>query len=159
MARAQISCRQYHASWLPLKDAGVVLGTSSVDELNDYSVVLWVRYGTFDALLTGDADSHVQEDMLVPLRQGYEGQALNELELLKVPHHGSKTAMTLDFLDALRPQLAIISVGKNSYGHPAEETLVMLKRIGARVLRTDVTGDIELVSDGKQWTVISTRDS
>ncbi len=145
-----------------------VLGTSIVGEpspnavglgeLNDYSVVLWLRYGSFDALFPGDADTHVEEKYrgtrLAPLRQGSEGQADDRVELLKVPHHGSKTGMTETFLDWLKPQLAVISVGKNSYGHPAEETVRQLRQKDSKILRTDEEGDIELVSDGKGWKMI-----
>lgn len=122
-----------------------VKGASTDVELNDYSVVLWLRYGSFDALLPGDGDSHIQNNLAL------NAVATDGVELLKVPHHGSKTAMTSEFLDALKPKLAVISVGKNSYGHPAPETIDMLEHIGARVLRTDQAGDIEIISDGKNW--------
>jgi competence protein ComEC len=131
-----------------------VKGASTDVELNDYSVVLWLRYGAFDAILPGDADSHVQPEIAI------KQLAVDEVEVLKVPHHGSKTAMTDEFIDTIfsfaRPglaKLAVISVGKNSYGHPAEETITMLEHTGARVIRTDQQGDIEVISDGKNWEV------
>jgi len=128
-----------------------ILGASIVGELNDYSVVLWLRYGSFDALFPGDADTHVEDR--------YRGMRLadDKLEVLKVPHHGSKTGMTEAFLDWLKPQLAIISVGKNSYGHPAANILQILRDKDTKILRTDEVGDIEVVSDGETWTVISTK--
>ncbi len=121
--------------------------------LNDASVVLHLTYGDFDALLTGDADSRVQGDMMRSGDMVSPSLAVGPIEVLKVPHHGSKTAMTLDFLDALKPQLAVISVGRNSYGHPHEETLAALAERAIRVLRTDLIGDIHIVSDGKGWSV------
>ena len=126
-----------------------VLGASVVGELNDYSVVLWLRYGDFDAIFTGDADTHIEEK--------YRGVALadNRVEVLKVPHHGSKTGMSEAFLDWLHPQLAVISVGKNSYGHPAGETIRQLRQKDVKTLRTDEEGDIEVISDGKGWQIIS----
>ncbi len=114
-------------------------------DLNDGSVVFRLRFGSFDALLTGDADTGVEHNYLG------SGLADSTVELLKVPHHGSKTGMSKDFLDWLKPQLAIISVGKNSYGHPAPETLQMLADRGIRVLRTDQEGDIEIITDGVTW--------
>lgn len=123
-----------------------VLGATTSD-LNDGSVVFWLRYGSFDALFTGDADTHVESgwrDLV---------QALDVLEVLKFPHHGSKTAMTEMFLETLKPQLAVISVGKNSYGHPNEAVLATLATRAIPVKRTDKRGDIEVISDGKAWSV------
>ncbi|HLD24501.1 MAG TPA: hypothetical protein VJB96_01155 [Patescibacteria group bacterium] len=130
-----------------------VLGTSaSMSDLNDASVVVWLRYGSFDAMFPGDADTRVES--------GYRGTELADpiVEVLKVPHHGSKTGMTLDYLNWLKPQLAVISVGSNNtYGHPTPEILSMLATIGSQVLRTDQMGDIEIVSDGNGWRVVSTK--
>ncbi|MBI3385620.1 hypothetical protein HY031_00890, partial [Candidatus Gottesmanbacteria bacterium] len=122
-----------------------VLGSQSQANLNDGSVVLWLRYGSFDALFPGDADNHVNRQFTgTPL-------ADETVEVLKVPHHGSKTGMTESFVTWLKPKLAIISVGKNSYGHPSKEAMNLLSSVGSRILRTDQKGDIEVVSDGKNW--------
>ncbi len=128
------------------KGESSVLGATTGD-LNDYSLVFTLRYGAFDALFTGDADIRVEGN--------YTGDPLSDerVEVLKVPHHGSKTGMNKAFVDWVRPELAVISVGKNNYGHPSKEALDLLQTIGARVLRTDQEGDIEVVSDGKDWTV------
>ncbi|MCX6794173.1 MAG: hypothetical protein NTY06_03665 [Candidatus Gottesmanbacteria bacterium] len=124
-----------------------VLGASTDAGLNDGSLVFLLRYGSFDALFPGDADSHVEgqydEDVLA------DGQ----VELLKVPHHGSKTGMTQAFVDWVKPALAVISVGKNSYGHPSAEAIDMLRLANSVIHRTDQEGDIEIVSDGKEWRV------
>ena len=124
-----------------------VLGAKSPSDLNDGSVVFWLRYGSFDAIFTGDADTRVEAD--------YRGTqlAIDGIEVLKVNHHGSKTGMSEDYLDWLKPRLAVISVGKNSYGHPAQETLAKLAARAIQVKRTDTDGDIEIVSDGKGWQV------
>jgi competence protein ComEC len=145
--RARLETLASQISQAGSDNGGKVLGTSVDIDLNDYSVVLWVRYGGFDALLTGDADSHVQNETAL------NALAVGPVELLKVPHHGSKTAMTSDFLDALNPQLAVISVGKNTYGHPSEETIHTLTERNAQVMRTDQLGDIEIISDGKTWSI------
>lgn len=126
---------------------GNVLGTTTED-LNDFCVVFWLQYGTFDAFFPGDADQHVENYYTGgPLADG-------QVELLKVPHHGSKTGMTEAFLSWLHPQTAVISVGKNSYGHPATEALSMLEKVGAQIHRTDKEGDIEVVSDGRSWRIL-----
>ena len=80
-------------------------------------------------------------------------------DILKVPHHGSKYGMNKEWLEAVRPKLAIISVGRrNSYGHPTEEALKLLrdedKSISSiKILRTDQDGTVEVVSDGRRWWV------
>jgi len=131
-----------------LQPQGVVLGVSTDSELNEDCVVFFLRYGSFDALFTGDADAHVEGQ--------YTGDQLADghVELLKVPHHGSKTGMTQSFVDWVHPVLSVISVGKNSYGHPSAEAITMLQRAGSAVHRTDKEGDIEVVSDGKNWTIV-----
>lgn len=127
--------------------SGNVLGSASDASLNDGSLVFFLRYGSFDALFSGDADSHVEGQ--------YTGGRLadGQVEVLKVPHHGSRTGMTQAFVDWVRPALSIISVGNNSYGHPSAEAINMLQSTGSRILRTDTQGDIEVVSDGKGFSV------
>lgn len=125
-----------------------ILGAATPGEVNDDSLVFWLRFGSFDALFTADATMTETKNL-----------ADHEVELLKVPHHGSKTGMTKGFIDLLKPKLAVISVGKNSYGHPSPEALKLLADIGARVLRTDKDGDIEVISDGKNWEVITAHSS
>lgn len=128
-----------------------VLGATTPSNLNDGSVVFWLRYGSFDALFTGDADVRVEGNYI-------DTQLANDtVEVLKVPHHGSKTGMTDAFLDWLDPKLAVISVGNNSYGHPAEDTLAKLASRGIPVRRTDQDRDIEIISDGMTWDVKQSR--
>lgn len=128
---------------------GAVLGASSDTGLNDGCLVFWLRYGTFDALFPGDADEHVENY--------YTGDALadGQVEVLKVPHHGSKTGMTQAFIDWLHPKAAIISVGKNYYGHPAAEAVAMVQKVGTAIHRTDKEGDVEVISDGRNWNVVN----
>ena len=139
-----------------LQGKEIVLG-ATVGDLNDYSLEFRLRYGTFDVLFTGDADTGVEAKWRdqVALRPpaGGSGQALDVLEVLKVPHHGSKTGMTDEFIQWVKPSLAVISVGKNSYGHPSDKALAQLAAVNAKVLRTDQEGDIEIVSDGRGWKI------
>ena len=99
--------------------------------------------GEFDVLITGDADAFV-ERMLVKYCD------LPDIELLLAGHHGSAGSTSEQLLDALRPELAIISVGYNTYGHPSDETLRRLEGRGISVYRTDTMGTvtIEVRSDG-----------
>ena len=106
-------------------------------DANDISAVVRLRYGAFTALLTGDAPSEV-EAMLV----GRYGAALRST-VLKVGHHGSRTATSDTFLRAVQPELAVISCGvRNRYRHPAPETLDRLAARAVPVARTDLEGTV-----------------
>lgn len=124
-----------------------VLGAANFsDDVNESSVVLSLGFGAFDALLTGDLGFAGEQELVA------DG-VLTKVEVLKVGHHGSKFSSGADFLEAIRPQVAVVSVGKNRYGHPTPETLERLSTVGVRVLRTDLAGDIEVVTDGNEWWV------
>lgn len=125
-----------------------VLSASTDENLNDYSLVILLSYGTFETLFTGDADSQVEAL--------YQAELLADktIEVLKFPHHGSKTAVTDDFLRLVNPQASVISVGKNIYGHPSTESLKKLRDLGTAIYRTDELGDVSIVSDGKAWIVV-----
>lgn len=103
------------------------------EDLNDDSAVLLVRYGRFEALLTGDLG--VRAEPAVARRAG-------PVELLKVGHHGSEGSSGAAFLAALRPGAAVVSVGPNGYGHPAPGALRRLAAAGADIWRTDREGTI-----------------
>lgn len=110
---------------------------------NEEGLFALCSQGGFDALITGDADSFV-EKMLVKY------YPIPDIELLMVGHHGSKYSTCAELLDILRPELAVISVGYNSYGHPAPETLERLSAVGAEVYRTDELDHVTVrVRDGK----------
>jgi competence protein ComEC len=118
----------------------VASGTSA----NDASTILMVQHGRLRILLTGDAEA-AQERWLVDRW----GDALSAT-VLKVGHHGSRTSSTRALLDAVRPAVALVSVGAgNRYGHPAPEVLDALTGRGIEVLRTDRDGDVVLRSDGR----------
>lgn len=112
-------------------------------DFNNNSIVLKVNAGETAFLFTGDAEEPAEKDIL---------QAGGNLraDVLKVSHHGSSTASTQAFLQAVQPRYAVISVGAgNSYHHPEEEALQRLKAIGAEIYRTDLQGDIVCTTDGK----------
>ena len=120
------------------------------EDLNEDSAVLEVSYGDFGALLMGDA-GFVAESALAG--------RLATVDLLKVGHHGSRGATSDAFLREILPTAAIISVGRNRYGHPAPETIARLGRAGVRVWRTDLEGTTSVVTDGVIFTVRGGRTS
>ncbi|MCY3969402.1 MAG: DNA internalization-related competence protein ComEC/Rec2 [Acidobacteria bacterium] len=109
---------------------------------NSASLVVRACAGRSCALLTGDLDLAGERELLAWIRSG--GGSLRS-EVLKVAHHGSRTSTALEFLDAVRPRLALLSAGRrNPYGHPAPEVVERIERRGARLLRTDRHGRIEV---------------
>lgn len=111
---------------------------------NDDSVVLRIEHDQVRFLLTGDISATAENRIM---SAGLPLQA----QVLKVAHHGSKYSSSATFLATVQPQVAVISVGSNSYGHPAPETLQRLSDSGAQVLRTDQSGTIVLLSDGNTF--------
>lgn len=118
------------------------VGEGSSD-INGSSIVELVTYRNFKALFTGDAQAAMLEKIDLMTKR---------LNLLEVPHHGSKTGLSSEILSILNPEIAAISVGTNNrYGHPNPFTLDLLQQSGSKILRTDQVGDVEIISDGKTW--------
>jgi competence protein ComEC len=114
---------------------------------NDDSVVLELVYGEVAVLLTGDISAEVEREIL-------PGLSRSRVRVLKVAHHGSRTSSSQELLFAWRPQYALISAGRgNTFGHPAPEVLSRLEAVGARVLRTDLHGQITVETDGAEMRV------
>ena len=93
--------------------------------------------GDYDLLVTGDMDTATEKLLL-------KNWQLPDIEALAVGHHGSASSTSAELLKALRPEMALISVGDNSYGHPANQTLRRLLVSGAEIFRTDLQGDIHI---------------
>ncbi|MDP2874302.1 MAG: MBL fold metallo-hydrolase [bacterium] len=110
---------------------------------NDYSLVILVSYQKFSCLLPGDIDVSVEAQISLG----------RQVEVLKSPHHGSTSSLSLGFLDMLQPRLLVISVGHNSYGQPAENILNLANSRGIRILRTDKDDTINIYTDGDKWWV------
>lgn len=114
---------------------------------NDFSIVTKFSFGKVDFLFTGDLPKNIEYKLLT--------QDFNlESEILKVAHHGSKNSTSEYFLEKISPEIAVICVGENSYGHPAREVLELLSKYDIKVLRTDFDGDIKIISDGKGYQII-----
>ena len=106
-------------------------------EDNERGLTMLCSAGDFDILATGDMNSATERILL-------DRYTLPDIEVLIVGHHGSKYSTSEELLESLRPEVAVVSVGSNSYGHPAEEVLRRLDDSGAEVYRTDLQGTIEL---------------
>ncbi len=104
-----------------------ILGVSTMGGLNDYR--------GHRALLMADADSKVQKNMII-------SSTSLPIDILKLPHHGSKTGIAEEFLSKINPKKAVISVGKNSFGHPTQEILDLLAKYKVEIKRTDQLGTI-----------------
>jgi hypothetical protein len=119
---------------------------------NDASIVLLGEYENRSFLLTGDAEDDIDPVLLA--------RGLPAVDMLKVAHHGSATASSDDLLAAVRPSVAVVSVGAaNTYGHPAPSTMGRLRAHARTVLRTDQAGTIETTLDAAAVTVSSARRS
>ena len=137
---------------------GVVLEVLSPDSLwlrlpldvNEHGVVLRVRYGAARLLFQADAGLPVEGRLV---------GTVGRVDLLKVGHHGSRSATSDEWLDELEPRTAVISVGRhNNYGHPAPEVLARLARHGVTVFRTDQSGTITFSTDGHGERIRSHHD-
>lgn len=125
--------------------------TKNYEDLNNCSAVLCLTYGEVTFILTGDAESEAEKDMLAAIR-------VPDVDVLKVGHHGSATSTCDEFLDAVDPEVAVVSVGKdNTYGHPAPSTLDRLDKAGADIYRTDVHGSVTVTTDGRAVEVKTER--
>jgi len=114
---------------------------------NENSIVMKLSFGQGDFLFTGDVEGGAEARMV-------EANLIDDIDFLKVAHHGSKYSSTVSFLDAAQPEIAIYSAGANNpYGHPAPETIARLHDIGATIYGTDVNGTIIVTTDGETYRI------
>ncbi|NLI57093.1 MAG: DNA internalization-related competence protein ComEC/Rec2 [Clostridium sp.] len=118
--------------------------------LNNNSLVLKLYYENVSILFTGDIEKEA-EIMLV------DDELPVYADILKVPHHGSATSTTLEFLQEIDPTVAVISVGRNNFGHPSNEVLERLEKEGVLVLRTDKDGAVIVKSKGEKVKILNYR--
>ena len=116
--------------------------TTGGNEANANSIVARLDYGSFSMLLAGDAEDQTEHRLLT-----------KELELkskvIKISHHGSKYASSGDFLNRVKPEVAIVSCGAwNRYGHPSQAVLDRLKAANVKLYRTDLQGEITITTRG-----------
>ena len=133
----------------PLGSATVTLlgPVTGYSDTNNTSLVLRIDYGNTSFLLTGDMEKTAETDLV-------NSGANLKADVLQVGHHGSSTSTSYLFLNAVLPEMGVISCGTgNKYGHPHEETLSILRDAKVDVYRTDLQGTITIGSDGQNYTV------
>ena len=128
---------------------GLFFGAS---DSNRSSVVSKFNFGSKSFLLMADAEIREEPDIVVFAGTGVKA------DVLKVGHHGSKNASGANFLAAVQPDFSVISAGKNNrYGHPHPDVILRLEKIGSRILRTDLLGNVKMVTDGLTLKILSDR--
>lgn len=121
--------------------------TGHFQDKNNNSMVIAVSYEAFDMLFTGDLEEEGERLLLME-------QDMESYDVLKVGHHGSSGASSLEFLQVVHPKYAVLSCGRgNRYGHPHAETVKRLDAIGCELYRTDLDGAITLKTDGDKLRV------
>ncbi|MFH1187114.1 MAG: MBL fold metallo-hydrolase [Candidatus Levyibacteriota bacterium] len=139
---------QIKTIWPPkeLVDSSLGQAKSRNLDVNGLALAQVLVYGKFKLLLTSDLET--------PLLDIVSRDA-GDITVLKVSHHGSKNGLSKAVLEYTMPELAVISVGENSYGHPTKQTLSLLEDKKIKTLRTDQKGDIKIVTDGNSWVVVN----
>lgn len=108
--------------------------------LNNNSLVANVEYKEFKMLFTGDIEEIAEEKILKEINND-----LLKADILKVAHHGSKTSSTEEFIETVKPRIALIGVGRNNkFGHPNEEVIERLKQNGMKIYRSDEMGEVNI---------------
>ncbi len=114
----------------------------SENAINNNSLVCKLKYKNFSMSFTGDIEEIAEKAILAKYSKN---KNILKADVLKVAHHGSKTSSTIDFLKAVKPNYAVIGVGKdNNFGHPSDITIQNLKDMGVKIYRTDEIGEIEI---------------
>ena len=114
----------------------------SENAINNNSLVCKLKYKNFSMLFTGDIEEIAEKAILAKYSKN---KNILKADVLKVAHHCSKTSSTIDFLKAVKPNYAVIGVGKdNNFGHPSDITIQNLKDMGVKIYRTDEIGEIEI---------------
>ena len=114
----------------------------TIADLNDSSIIIKLVNGQNKFLLTGDASEKIETILMA---SGVDLSA----DVLKVAHHGSQYSSSQEFLEKVKPRMAVIAVGKdNDFGHPSLRIIKRLERIGAEIFRTDERGTVKILSDG-----------
>lgn len=122
------------------------------ENLNNYSVGTVISHGRNSFILTGDAETLAEAEML-------ESGRMNRTTVYKAGHHGSSTSSSKKFIDAIAPDYAVISCGEgNSYGHPSEAVIKRISGYTDKIYRTDLCGSVVFVSDGSELDVRTERN-
>ena len=131
-------------AWHPQVDLSVLNPPEpGPNDDNDRSVVLHLAYRASAMLLTGDIEASAEGELV-------SSGVLKPADVLKVPHHGSNSSSTTEFLDAVEPQIAVVSAGRyNAFDHPRDGALRRLRGRDVAVFRTDLAGSVTVRTDGR----------
>ncbi len=140
-----------HAFSLGGADFTVLAPLTDAEAMNDDSLVVRVDFGETSFLFTGDAEAESEARQLAAF--GGEPGGRLDTDVVKIGHHGAATSSGSGYLAAVTPEIAVISVGENRYGHPSAPLLERLEEDGVRVARTDRLGTVTVTSDGVSLTV------
>ena len=122
--------------------------------INNNSIVAKLNYRSFSILLTGDIEKIAENEIL----KEYENSNILNANILKVAHHGSKSSSIKEFLEKVKPQIALIGVGeKNTFGHPNAGVINRLQNLNTKIYRTDEKGEITIKIDDKGKVKIKTK--
>ena len=122
-------------------------------DINNNSIVAKLIYKKFSILFTGDIEKDAEKILI----KNYKTTNKLQSTIIKVPHHGSNTSSTEEFIENVKPQIALIGVGKNNkFGHPSDIVIKTLKKFKVKIYRTDECGEITVESDGNKINAIYT---
>ncbi len=120
--------------------------SAEYDDLNNYSAVVKITYGENSFIFMGDAEELSENEITADV----------SANVIKVGHHGSSTSSSQSFVNRVLADYAVIECGKdNSYGHPHQEIVERWEKSGAKVLRTDLLGNILITSNGKEISYVT----
>ena len=132
----------YKQGALSITVLGPLNSADTYTDLNDTSLVLMVQYGQRKFLFTGDMEAYAEQQLV-------DAKLSLNADVLKVGHHGSYSSTSQVFLDKVDPEYGVISCGRNNeYGHPHDAPVHRLERAGVELYRTDLMGNVILVTDG-----------
>lgn len=148
-SEAKVIASKVGASYTLGSGSFEILGpvTNDAEDINNMSVVVKVTYGNNTFLFTGDAETEEEKEVLAT-------EAMLDCDVLHAGHHGSRTSSSKDFLNAVTPEICVISCGEdNDYGHPHDEAIKRIRKHTDEIYRTDICGSILIQSDGQELTV------
>jgi len=119
-------------------------------DFNNHSIVVKLYYKNTNFLFTGDIEREAEKRLLV-------WQNILNSDVLKLGHHGSSTSTIGEFLDKVDPMIAVITVGKNNYGHPSQKVIERLEDRNIKIYRTDENGTVIIRTNGQEYWVKTLR--
>lgn len=129
----------------------------SNNAINNNSLVCKLIYNNFSMIFTGDIEEIAEKAIL---SKYVNNQEILNADILKVAHHGSKTSSIKEFINVVNPKYAVIGVGKdNKFGHPSEKTIENLNSKKVKIYRTDISGEIMIVTDGSNMRIKGLYDA